>query len=78
LNCAAAALDPLGLKIFLFSTVPASFGGFSGLLWADALTPRAMRQEPLRVMRAPGWWITAAVLGVCYVVVLGRGIQFRH
>ncbi len=38
-SCAAGALDPLGLKLFFLSTVPAAFGGSSGLLmgrWADA------------------------------------------
>ena len=37
-SCAAGALDPLGLKLFLVSTVPAAFGGSSGLMWADALS----------------------------------------
>ena len=38
-SCVAGALDPLGLKLFLVSTVPAAFGGSSGLLWADRLLP---------------------------------------
>jgi hypothetical protein len=30
------------------------------------------------VRRAPVWWIAAAVLGICYIVFLGRGIEFPH
>lgn len=77
-SCAAGALDPLGLKLFLVSTVPAAFGGSSGLLWADSLMPHAMPELKLVVHRAPAWWIAAVVLGTCYVVFLGRGIQFSH
>ena len=77
-SCAAGALDPLGLKLFFVSTVPAAFGGSSGLLWADWLMPSAAPEPKLVVHRAPAWWIAAVVLGICYVVFLGRGIQFSH
>jgi hypothetical protein len=58
--------------------VPAAFGGSSGLLWADALMATAGPGEILTVSRAPAWWIAAAVLGMCYVIFVGRGIQFSH
>jgi len=77
-SCAAGALDPLGLKLFFVSTVPAAFGGSSGLLWADWLMPSAAPELKLVVRRAPAWWIAAVVFGICYVVFLGRGIQFPH
>jgi len=77
-SCAAGALDPLGLKLFFVSTVPAAFGGSSGLLWADWLMPSAAPEPKLVVHRAPAWWIAAVALGICYVVFLGRGIQFSH
>jgi len=77
-SCAAGALDPLGLKLFFLSTIPAAFGGSSGLLWADGLMPSAAPELKLVVHRAPAWWIAAIVLGTCYVVSLGRGIQFSH
>jgi hypothetical protein len=77
-SCAAGALDPLGLKLFFMSTVPAALGGSSGLMWADVLMPRAEAEVNLVVRRAPAWWIAAAVLGMCYIVFLGRGIEFRH
>jgi hypothetical protein len=52
-SCAAGALDPLGLKLFLVSTVPAAFGGSSGMLWLDSLMPRKQPDEKLVVTRAP-------------------------
>ena len=77
-SCAAGVLDPLGLKVFLVSTVPAAFGGSSGLLWADSLLPAKPAERMLLVCRQPTWWIAAAVLGVSYIVILGRGIHFAH
>ncbi len=75
---AAGALDPLGLQLFFLSTVPAALGGSSGLMWADSLMPNAPGGLKLVVHRAPAWWIAAVLLGTCYIVVLGRGIQFAH
>ncbi|HLH05128.1 MAG TPA: hypothetical protein VKX25_20335 [Bryobacteraceae bacterium] len=77
-SCAAGALDPLGLKLFFLSTVPAAFGGHSGLLWADSLMPKQCKEQPLTVERAPAWWIAAIVLGLAYILVLGRGIHFAR
>lgn len=76
--CLAGAFDPLGLPIFLLSTVPAAFGGKSGLLWADSLLPRTSTApgRPLTVARQPAWWVAAAVLGILYILFLGRGIHF--
>ncbi len=77
-SCAAGAFDPLGIKLFFVSTVPAAFGGSSGLLWADGLMPSAVPVQKLVVHRAPAWWIAAVVLGTCYAIFLGRGIQFSY
>jgi hypothetical protein len=75
-SCAAGSLDPLGLKLFFVSTVPAALGGSSGLLWADSLFPSRTAEPTLLVRRQPAWWIAAAVLGLFYVFVVGRGIRF--
>ena len=75
-SCSAGVLDPLGLKLFLASTVPAAFGGSSGLMWADSLLPGKPVEHTLLVRRQPAWWIVAAILGLSYVVILGRGIRF--
>jgi hypothetical protein len=77
-SCVAGAFDPLGIKLLLVSTIPAAFGGSSGLLWADGLMPRAAPDKTLVVERAPAWWVVAAVFAVCYVIFLGRGIRFAH
>jgi len=77
-NCVAGLFDPLGLKLLFVSTIPAAFGGSSGMLWANELMPRAVPEKYLVVHRAPAWWIAAVVLGTCYVVFLGRGIEFAH
>ncbi len=77
-SCAAGVFDPLGLKLFLVSTLPAAFGGSSGLLWADSLFPAGPAGPTLLVSRQRTWWMAAAVLGLAYIVILGRGIQFAH
>ncbi len=77
-SCAAGALDPLGLKLFFVSTVPAAFGGSSGLLWADSLFPAERPESMLHVSPQPALWIAATVLGIAYIVILGRGIHFEH
>jgi hypothetical protein len=79
-SCAAGALDPLGIKLLLVSTIPAAFGGSSGLLWADALLPRTppAPEKIFTVHRAPIWWVAAVLLGGCYLFFVGRGIQLTH
>ena len=77
-SCAAGVLDPLGLKLLFLSTVPAAFGGSSGLMWADSFISNNPPEHVLWVRRQPAWWIAAGLLGVCYIAVLGRGIHFSH
>lgn len=77
-SCAAGALDPLGLKLFLLSTVPAAFGGSSGLMWADVLLPRTPAKLTLLAHRQPAWWIAATVLGLAYILILGPGIKLTR
>jgi hypothetical protein len=77
-SCVAGAFDPLGLQLFFLSTVPAAFGGSSGMMWADALLPKDAPTEPLVVSPAREWWIAGLAIGLAYVVILGPGIQFAH
>lgn len=77
-SCVAGILDPLGLKLFLVSTVPAAFGGSSGLMWADRFLPEEETADRLIVRRGTGWWIAATVLGLAYVAIVGRGIPFQR
>ncbi len=78
--CLAGAFDPLGIKVLFLSTIPASFGGHSGLLWADNRLPRTSSPSttPLIVTRQPAWWISAILIGLAYILILGRGINFTH
>jgi hypothetical protein len=76
-SCAAGAFDPLGVQLLLVSTIPAAFGGSSGLLWADSLMPRgAATEPPAFVRRDVAWWVAAAVVGGAYIAVLGPGLTF--
>ena len=77
-SCAAGALDPLGIKLLFLSTIPAAFGGSSGLLWADSRLPLQSAERELVVQRQPAWWIAAAILGTLYIAILGPGIRFHQ
>jgi hypothetical protein len=77
-SCAAGIFDPLGINLLFVSTIPAAFGGSSGLLWADALMPRTVPEQNLVVHQSRLWWIAAIVIGIGYIVILGRGIAFAH
>lgn len=74
----AGLLDPMGIRLLFLSTVPAAFGGHSGLLWADTQLPREVPDSPLYVGRSPRWWATALVLGSAYVAILGPGLRLSH
>jgi hypothetical protein len=76
--CIAGAFDPMGLKLFFLSTVPAAFGGLSGLLWGDVFLARVSAAETLMVRRSVATWIAAVLLGALFVLVVGAGIEFRH
>jgi hypothetical protein len=77
--CLAGAFDPLGLKLFLISTVPAFFGGLSGLLWGDVFLRGApAAAQTLVAQRSATIWIAAGVLGAAFVAIIGRGVEFAH
>jgi hypothetical protein len=77
--CIAGAVDPMGLKLFFLSTVPAAFGGLSGLLWGDVfLRGAAAPAQRLIVRRRVTTWIAAVLLGALFVAVIGAGIDFRY
>jgi hypothetical protein len=77
-NCLAGAFDPMGVRLLLISTVPAVFGGSSGMLWLDSFLPRPFTEKPLVIGRSIAWWVFAAIFGVAYILILGRGIEFHH
>lgn len=77
--CVAGAFDPLGIKLLFLSTVPAAFGGLSGLMWGDVFLRGAPAPaQPLTVKPGIALWIAAATFGLAFIAVLGRGIEFAH
>jgi hypothetical protein len=72
----AGLLNPLAIQLLWQSALPATAGGQSGLLWLQYYIPR--HTEPIRtpekLARSLVWIGVASVLGLVYVVVLGRGI----
>jgi hypothetical protein len=80
LSSVAGLLNPLGVQLLWQSALPATAGGQSGLLWLRYYIPRgteAMR-TPEHLARSYVWIGLAAVLGLVYVVVLGRGVTLHH
>lgn len=76
----AGLLNPLGLQLLWQSALPATAGGQSGMLWLQYYIPRGTepRRAPDRLARSYMWIGLAVVLGVVYVVVLGRGITLHR
>jgi hypothetical protein len=75
--CIAGAFDPLGVKLLFLSTVPAAFGGLSGLLWGDIFLRGAPPPaEVLTVRRSAAAWIAAALFGLAFIALLGGGMDF--
>lgn len=75
---AAGALDPMGLRLMVISTIPAVVGGLSGLLWADLWMPRERPAILLRVQTSLAWPIAAVLIGGTFLLTVARGIEFQH
>jgi hypothetical protein len=75
----AGVLNPLAIQLLWQSALPATAGGQSGLLWLQYYIPRGTepRRAGEQLARSYVWIGLAAVLGVLYVVVLGRGVTLR-
>lgn len=76
----AGLLNPLGIQLLWQSALPATAGGQSGLLWLQYYIPRGTEptRKPGQLARSYVWIGVAAVLGVVYVVVLGRGVTLHR
>ena len=77
----AGLLNPLGIQLLWQSALPATAGGQSGLLWLPYYIPRQTepnRSPPGQLARSYVWIGLASVLGIVYVVVLGRGINLHR
>jgi hypothetical protein len=76
----AGLLNPLGMRLLWESALPATAGGQSGLLWLQYYIPRQTepKRSPGELARSYVWIGVASVLGVVYVVVLGRGVTLHR
>ena len=72
-------LNPIGIQLLWQSALPATAGCQSGLLWLQYYIPRQTepQRSPGQLARSYVWIGVAAVLGIVYVVVLGRGITLH-
>ncbi len=80
LYLAAGALNPVGLMMVAISAAPASLGGTSGLAWGPQylrgnVIPRTT-DVPISISRNIRWIITATIVVLLFVAILGPGIQF--
>ena len=69
------------LILVALSAAASTFGGTSGLLWmmnwlkGDRI-PLGSEPEPMPIRRSWPWIVTAFVLALAFVVVLGPGARF--
>jgi hypothetical protein len=80
-ECLAGALNPQGWFLVAMSAAASTFGGTSALLWSaewlrGSMGPAGPDAEPMPIPRSWAWIAGSAVLAVCFIFVLGRGIQF--
>ncbi|HYM09213.1 MAG TPA: hypothetical protein VEU62_00700 [Bryobacterales bacterium] len=83
LECAAGLLNPQGLILVVISAAAATFGGTSGLLWMTywlrgSRIPSGSEAEPMPIRRSWPWIVTACLLALAFVVVLGPGWRFAR
>ena len=81
LSCVAGLFNPRGMVLVALSAAASTFGGASGLLWmmnwlkGDGI-PSGSEPEPLPIRRSWTWIVSASLLALAFVVVLGPGVRF--
>jgi len=75
----AGVLNPLGIQLVWQSALPATAGGQSGMLWLQYYIPRETAPTAAAgwLQRDYTWIVAAAILGIVYVAVLGRGVTLH-
>jgi hypothetical protein len=80
LACIAGALNPVGWMLVALSAAASTFGGTSGLLWmidwlrGDRI-PLGSSPEPSPILRSWPWVVTAAIMAMAFIIVLGPGLR---
>ena len=84
LMCLAGALNPRGMMLILISAAASTFGGTSGLLWdtnwlrSETIIPYGPPAEPMPIERNWALILTAVVVAIAFIAVLGPSIRFGH
>jgi len=77
----AGVLNPAELFYIIASALPSTLGANAGLLSLPSLMRRWSRSqhEPVPpIPRGTGWIATAAIIGLFFIAVLGRGVTFTR
>ena len=69
-------LNPMGIVIVLSSAMASSFGGLSGLLWAQSMLRPGAARGPLIIRRSLPLMIAALALLLAVAAVLGPTLNF--
>ena len=82
-ECLAGALNPQGWLLVALSAAASTFGGSSALLWAPywlkgSGIPTGPSAEPMPIPRSWPLIITANIIAVSFILILGPGIHFAH
>lgn len=78
LMAGAALFNPLGLRLFLISALPASALANLALLWLPRLAASAPPHALQRVvLNSPGWIVACACLSAGFILVIGPGVNLR-
>jgi len=84
LACVAGSLNPHGMILIALSAAASTFGGASGLLWMSPWllgripfsSDLSSDAEPMPIRRSWPWIVSAFVLALAFVAVLGPGARF--
>ncbi len=78
LNSAAGLLNPLGLRYFLLSALPAAAAANAGLLALPGMANRRLPEGALlRVERSYPWVLAGLLAAAFFVFVVGPGLALR-
>ncbi len=77
---AGGLLNPIGIQLVWESALPATAGADCGLLWMRYYIPKRTVPEwgSPTIGRSYPWIVTAAVVSLAFIFVLGRGITLHR
>jgi hypothetical protein len=80
LNCAAALVNPLGLKYFLISALPTTAGANAGLLAMPALAKKTTDSPPNQILvtRSYPWIVAAMIVAAGFIFIIGPGLTLSR